>query len=187
MASMDSYPKAAMERAMNVQNVMLQAIAKKITWWQAAEILGISDPHMRPYWRQRMCSERGMHRRRGHLYIGDSRSVIPISCPPSADCKYCRTSSLKVATATSISAKGDVNIRNRYRAQLTKAGPAFLLVRGVRLFRNAWPNQWFDCRHRSPSGSGFLKKKCDQKQQAAAGCRQPHRYGKTMSLCQGAG
>src|SRR5437667_402113 len=47
MRSMDSYPKAAMERAMKVQDVMLQAMAKKITWWQAAEILGISDRHMR--------------------------------------------------------------------------------------------------------------------------------------------
>src|SRR5258707_777678 len=52
MRSMDSYPKAAMERAMKVQDVMLQAMAKKITWWQAAEILGISDRHMRR-WRER--------------------------------------------------------------------------------------------------------------------------------------
>ena len=44
---MISYTKAAMERAMKVQDVMLQAMAKKITWWQAAEILGISDRHMR--------------------------------------------------------------------------------------------------------------------------------------------
>ena len=36
-----------MERAMKVQDVMLQAMAKKISWWQAAEILGISDRHMR--------------------------------------------------------------------------------------------------------------------------------------------
>jgi len=49
---MDSYTQAAMERAMKVQEVMLQAMAKKITWWQAAEILGISDRHMRR-WRQR--------------------------------------------------------------------------------------------------------------------------------------
>jgi transposase len=49
---MDCYPKAAMERAMKVQDVMLQAMAKKITWWQAAEILGISDRHMRR-WRER--------------------------------------------------------------------------------------------------------------------------------------
>jgi hypothetical protein len=47
MRSMDAYPKAAMERAMKVQDVMLQVMATKITWWQAAEILGISDRHMR--------------------------------------------------------------------------------------------------------------------------------------------
>ena len=47
MRSMEAYPRAAMERAMKVQDVMLQAMAKKISWWQAAEILGISDRHMR--------------------------------------------------------------------------------------------------------------------------------------------
>lgn len=52
MRGMESYPKAAMERAMKVQDVMLQAMAKKITWWQAAEIMGISDRHMRR-WRER--------------------------------------------------------------------------------------------------------------------------------------
>jgi hypothetical protein len=35
---MDSYPKAAMERVMKVQDVMLQAMAKKITWWRASKI-----------------------------------------------------------------------------------------------------------------------------------------------------
>jgi hypothetical protein len=44
---MEAYPRAVMERAMKVQDVTLQAMAKKITWWQAAEILGISDRHMR--------------------------------------------------------------------------------------------------------------------------------------------
>jgi Gram-negative bacterial TonB protein C-terminal len=52
MRRMGAYPRAAMERAMKVQDVMLQAMAKKITWWQAAEILGISDRHMRR-WRDR--------------------------------------------------------------------------------------------------------------------------------------
>ena len=56
MRSMDAYPKAAMERAMKVQDVMLQAMAKKINWWQAAEILGISDRHMRR-WRERYEAE----------------------------------------------------------------------------------------------------------------------------------
>ena len=64
---MISYPRAAVERAMRVQDVMLQAMAKKITWWQAAEILGISDRHMRR-WRERYEREgyNGlMDRRRG--------------------------------------------------------------------------------------------------------------------------
>src|SRR6202047_495244 len=52
MQSMVSYSKAAMERAMKVQEVILRAMAKKITWWQAAEIIGISDRQMRR-WRER--------------------------------------------------------------------------------------------------------------------------------------
>ena len=43
--------KAAMERAMKVQEVILRAMAKRITWWQAAEIVGISDRWMRR-WRE---------------------------------------------------------------------------------------------------------------------------------------
>jgi transposase len=46
------YRKAAVERAMKVQEVILRAMAKKITWWQAAEIIGISDRSMRR-WRER--------------------------------------------------------------------------------------------------------------------------------------
>jgi len=49
---MESYSKAATERAMKVQEVILRAVAKKITWWQAAEIIGISDRSMRR-WRER--------------------------------------------------------------------------------------------------------------------------------------
>ena len=49
---MESYSRAAMERAMKVQEVILRAVAKKITWWQAAEIIGISDRSMRR-WRER--------------------------------------------------------------------------------------------------------------------------------------
>src|SRR6266446_3056241 len=47
MRSMDSYWKAAMERAMKIQEVILRAMARKITWFQAAEILGFSDRHLR--------------------------------------------------------------------------------------------------------------------------------------------
>ena len=37
---------------MKVQEVILRAMAKKITWWQAAEIIGLSDRSMRR-WRRR--------------------------------------------------------------------------------------------------------------------------------------
>jgi transposase len=77
MRSMEAYPRAAMERAMKVQDVMLQAMAKKITWWQAAEILGISDRHMRR-WRERYV-EQGynglLDRRRGR----PSRRRVPVA------------------------------------------------------------------------------------------------------------
>ena len=49
---MREYPPAAVERAMKIQEVILRAMAKEITWWQAAEIIGISDRSMRR-WRQR--------------------------------------------------------------------------------------------------------------------------------------
>ncbi len=41
------YPERAMERAMKIQEVMLRAMAKKINWIQAAEIIGISPRQMR--------------------------------------------------------------------------------------------------------------------------------------------
>jgi transposase len=50
--SVESYPRAAVERAMKVQEVILRAMAKKIRWWQAVEIIGISDRQMRR-WRER--------------------------------------------------------------------------------------------------------------------------------------
>jgi len=77
MRSMEAYPRAAMERAMKVQDVMLQAMAKKIRWWQAAEILGISDRHMRR-WRERYVEEgyNGLlDRRRGK----PSRRRVPVA------------------------------------------------------------------------------------------------------------
>ena len=52
MRGMVAYTKAAVERAMQVQEVILRAMAKRITWWQAAEIIGISDRSMRR-WRER--------------------------------------------------------------------------------------------------------------------------------------
>src|SRR4051812_24777426 len=42
-----------MERMMKVQEVLLRAMAKKISWWQAAEIIGVSARSMRR-WRERL-------------------------------------------------------------------------------------------------------------------------------------
>lgn len=38
---------------MKVQEVLLRAVAKKITWWQAVELIGISARTMRR-WRERL-------------------------------------------------------------------------------------------------------------------------------------
>jgi hypothetical protein len=49
---MKFYSEAAVERTMKIQEVILQAVAQKIFWWQAAEIIGISDRQMRR-WKSR--------------------------------------------------------------------------------------------------------------------------------------
>jgi transposase len=52
-------------RAMKVQEVILRAMAKKISWWQAAEIIGITDRQMRPWhWRYREYGYDGLLDRR---------------------------------------------------------------------------------------------------------------------------
>lgn len=43
---MKQMPPAAVERTMKLQDVMLRAMAKQITWYQAAEILGMSGRQM---------------------------------------------------------------------------------------------------------------------------------------------
>src|SRR5712672_3617172 len=62
---MQTYPRAAVERMMKVQEVIFRALAKKITWWQAAEILGLSDRQMRRWhWRYREYGYDGLIDRR---------------------------------------------------------------------------------------------------------------------------
>ena len=69
--------EAAWERAMKVQEVILRAIAKQITWWQAAEIIGISDRQLRRC--QRRYEEHGytglIDRRRGRV----SERQVPLT------------------------------------------------------------------------------------------------------------
>jgi len=47
------YLTAEEERKMKLQDVLLKAMAKKITWWDAAEIIGVCDRTMRR-WRERL-------------------------------------------------------------------------------------------------------------------------------------
>jgi transposase len=46
------FPAAEVKRAMKIQEVVLKAVAGKLKWWEAAEIIGISDRTMRR-WRER--------------------------------------------------------------------------------------------------------------------------------------
>jgi transposase len=57
------------ERMMKLQDVLLKAMAKKMTWWQAAEIIGVSDRTMRR-WRDRM-------REHGYSGLTDRRKGKP--------------------------------------------------------------------------------------------------------------
>lgn len=65
--SMEIYPRTAAERAMKLHEVLLRATARKIKWWQAAELMGVSVRQMRR-WRKRL-EEQGpkglLDRRRG--------------------------------------------------------------------------------------------------------------------------
>lgn len=63
------YSAAEMERMMKVQDVLLKAMAKKITWWSAAEILGVSDRTMRR-WHERL-------EKHGYVGLGDRRKGKP--------------------------------------------------------------------------------------------------------------
>lgn len=54
---------------MKVQDVLLKAMAKKITWWEAAEILGVTDRTMRR-WRDRL-------EKHGYVGLADRRKGKP--------------------------------------------------------------------------------------------------------------
>jgi len=58
-----------MERMMKVQDVLLKAMAKKLSWWAAAEILGVTDRTMRR-WRERMQKD-------GYSGLADRRKGKP--------------------------------------------------------------------------------------------------------------
>ena len=66
---MKQMTQAAVERAMKLQDVMLRAMAKRITWYQGAEILGISCRQMQR-WKTRFEHE-------GYEGLFDRRRGIP--------------------------------------------------------------------------------------------------------------
>jgi transposase len=63
------YSAVEMERMMKVQDVLLKAMAKKITWWSAAEILGVTDRTMRR-WREKLDKD-------GYAGLADRRKGKP--------------------------------------------------------------------------------------------------------------
>lgn len=67
---MRRYPEDAWERAMKIQEVILRGMAKKITWWQAAEIIGISDRSMRGWCYEQYGYDGLLDRRRGGAVNG---------------------------------------------------------------------------------------------------------------------
>ena len=56
MDTPQQYSAAETERMMKLQDVLLKAMAKKIRWWDAAEIIGVTDRTMRR-WRERLEAE----------------------------------------------------------------------------------------------------------------------------------
>src|ERR1022692_2066241 len=81
MGMIQVYSAAERERMMKLQDVLLKAMAKKITWLDAAEIIGVTDRTMRR-WRERL--EEG-----GYSGLGDRRKGdlpgIPLHPHASAD------------------------------------------------------------------------------------------------------
>lgn len=69
MRDPQQYSAAETERMMKVQDVLLKAMAKKITWWEAAEIIGVTDRTMRR-WRWRLEAE-------GYAGLADRRKGRP--------------------------------------------------------------------------------------------------------------
>ena len=80
---------------MKIQEVILRAMAKRITWWQAAEILGISDRQMRRWHRRyEKCGYDGLwDRRRG----GPSPRRVPLETA-AASAAVCIGRSISIST-----------------------------------------------------------------------------------------
>jgi transposase len=71
LMSVGIYPGSAVERAMKIEEVLLRATAGKIMWWQAAEMIGISERQLRR-WRKR-------YEASGYEGLLDRRRGVPSS------------------------------------------------------------------------------------------------------------
>ena len=69
MNTLRQYTATETERMMKLQDVLLKAMAKKITWWDAAEIIGVTDRTMRR-WRERLDTD-------GYSGLADRRKGKP--------------------------------------------------------------------------------------------------------------
>jgi transposase len=65
----EQIPVAEMERMMKIQEVILKAMAGKLKWWEAAEIIGVTDRTMRR-WRER-------YQEHGYSGLWDHRKRSP--------------------------------------------------------------------------------------------------------------
>jgi transposase len=65
----EQIPAAEMERMMKIQEVILKAMAGKLKWWEAAEIIGVTDRTMRR-WRER-------YQEHGYSGLWDHRKRSP--------------------------------------------------------------------------------------------------------------
>ena len=80
-AIQEHFPAAEMERAMKIQEVILKAMAGKLKWWEAAEIIGVTDRTMRR-WREKYAEhgysglwdhrKRSPSPKRGPVVLGNS-------------------------------------------------------------------------------------------------------------------
>jgi transposase len=71
------YSAAETERMMKLQDVLLKAMAKKIRWWDAAEIIGVTDRTMRR-WRERL-EEQGYSGLVGRRKARPSDKRVPLA------------------------------------------------------------------------------------------------------------
>jgi len=76
-AIQEQLPAAEMERAMKIQEVILKAMAGKLKWWEAAEIIGVTDRTMRR-WREKY-SEHGYSGLWDHRRKRPSPKRVPVA------------------------------------------------------------------------------------------------------------